>query len=253
MYRHRRVAPQPAALRSTVKQVHGVTTSAVGNPRKPPDIIGEGTMTRASGGPQGHSESKRLIVYVLCVRAGHRAAPAGSSASGPCPAAAHMRASGGLAAVSLYYHLEAGRAGGRSGAATTQDRSGQPHDRAGPRYRSGGDGDDRRGARRVGRRADPPGASRSRGAGDAGGGASLPPAASHALPSVPLRQPPPTGRLAAALAPEPAGEYRNVGAPALSAGQRLRDLARTGQVRHPSSRQSGDQRGGVPAGSTGRV
>ena len=51
MSRHRRVAPQPAALRGTVKPVHGVTTRAVSKPRKPLDIIGEGTMTPERGGP----------------------------------------------------------------------------------------------------------------------------------------------------------------------------------------------------------
>src|SRR5258708_33680346 len=64
MHRHRRVAPQPAALRGTVKQVHGVTTSAVSEERKPPDILGEGTSTRASGGPQGQQDRSRVVCRV---------------------------------------------------------------------------------------------------------------------------------------------------------------------------------------------
>src|SRR5262249_59413762 len=51
MHRHRRVLHQPAALRPTVKQVQGVTTSAVGEKRKPLTNTGEVSITRASGGP----------------------------------------------------------------------------------------------------------------------------------------------------------------------------------------------------------
>src|SRR5258708_36397757 len=69
MHRHRRVAPQPAALRGTVKQAHGVTTSAVSEERKPPDILGEGTITRASGGPQGQQgqHDRSRVVCRVCL------------------------------------------------------------------------------------------------------------------------------------------------------------------------------------------
>jgi hypothetical protein len=61
MHRHQGVAPQPLALRSVVKQVYGVnTTSAADNQRKPPVLIGEGTITPARGGPQGYWKERPL-------------------------------------------------------------------------------------------------------------------------------------------------------------------------------------------------
>src|SRR5262249_60124857 len=104
MHRHRRVAPQPAALRGTVTQVHGVTTSAVSNERKPPAILGEGTITRVSGGSRGPSRARHkggVTRYVVRVGGRHRPPPAGPRASGPRPPHARPPAGGGVAALSL--------------------------------------------------------------------------------------------------------------------------------------------------------
>src|SRR5262245_5655078 len=48
MHRHQGMAPQSPALRTVVKQAHGVAASAA--VIKPSDIFGEGNFSRASGG-----------------------------------------------------------------------------------------------------------------------------------------------------------------------------------------------------------
>src|SRR5215472_17973247 len=112
MHRHRRVAPQPAALRDTVKQVYGATTSAVSEERKPPDILGEGTITRASGGPHGqHDSTIGVALYVVRVCGGHRAPSTGPRACRCRPTAALTRAGGGVAALPVHADPEAGGAG----------------------------------------------------------------------------------------------------------------------------------------------
>jgi len=49
MQRHQGMAPQSPALRAAVQQAHGVAASAVATQRKPPALLGEGNITRASG------------------------------------------------------------------------------------------------------------------------------------------------------------------------------------------------------------
>jgi 5-methylcytosine-specific restriction endonuclease McrA len=62
MDRYRQVTFQPGALRSVVKQAHGVAASATG--KKPLHNFGEETVTRASGGPKGQRVSYVFVVDI---------------------------------------------------------------------------------------------------------------------------------------------------------------------------------------------
>src|SRR5262245_21655864 len=67
MHRHQGMAPQSPALRTVVKQAHGVAASAAVTRRKPPAILGEGNLTRASGGPHGQQNGGVFMSWVFVV------------------------------------------------------------------------------------------------------------------------------------------------------------------------------------------
>src|SRR5262245_15999779 len=118
MYRHQGMAPQSPALRGTVQQAHGVAASAVATQRKPPAILGEGNLTRASGGPQGHTKThghtgtakaadwRQVDVLRVCGGCCPASTDPGASRGGTAPA--HPRADGGLAPRPLHPDPETG-------------------------------------------------------------------------------------------------------------------------------------------------
>src|SRR5262245_46321210 len=149
--RHRRVLPPPAALRPAGKPVHGGTTRAVGEPRRPLTNTGEVRITRARGGPT-RAPGGRVAWDVACFGGGHPPPAAGPGASGPGPSPALTGAGSAVAAVSFPPQPAARGARRAAPPGAAEARSGQPHQRPGAGARdsagstSGGGGRGGRGA-----------------------------------------------------------------------------------------------------------